>query len=144
MGASGGRNQYFSYFFPISGRRPETYSVAGQRDRKSLSYFVFFGVRGFVAGCHDQKPSRLASANPSSYPLDFRGWSSKISCFTRFWRATHSCDCSDQLQGVPGPPGPKCQKSLKKVVPGPTGPECQKSAQKVEKVTKKSLFGTFS
>ena len=28
------------------------------------------------------------------------------------------CDCSDQLQGVPGPPGPKCRKSLKKVVPG--------------------------
>ena len=30
----GGRNLYFSYFFPISGRRPEMGSVSGKQDRK--------------------------------------------------------------------------------------------------------------
>ena len=64
------------------------------------------------------------------------------------------CDCSDQLQGVPGPPGPKCQKTSQKGRPGPVGPECQKSAEKVTKKSPKSLslalfrdffdfFGTF-
>ena len=40
--ASGGLNLYFSYFFPISGRRPETYSVAGQRDCKCRAGFDLF------------------------------------------------------------------------------------------------------
>ena len=39
------------------------------------------------------------------------------------------------------PPGPKCRKSLKKVVPGLSA-RCQKSAEKVENVTKKSLFAS--
>ena len=55
-------------------------------------------------------------------------------------RADFRCDCSDQLQGVPGPPGPKCRKSLKRGRPGPVGPECQKSAEKVEKVPKRDFF----
>ena len=54
------------------------------------------------------------------------------------------CDCSHQLRGVPGPPGPKCQKTSQKGRLGPVGPECQKSVEKVKKVPKKSLFGTFS
>ena len=32
--ALGARNQYFSNYFPILGRRPETYSAPGQRNRK--------------------------------------------------------------------------------------------------------------
>ena len=61
------------------------------------------------------------------------------------------CDCSGQLQGVPGPPGPKCQKKRsQKGRLGPVGPECQKrAAEKVKNDKKVSLrhfldfFGTF-
>ena len=39
---------------------------------------------------------------------------------------------------------PAMPKKYQKVCLGPVGQECQKSAEKVEKVPKKSLFGTFS
>ena len=48
--------------------------------------------------------------------------------------AIQSCDWSDQLQGLPGLPGPKCQENLKMVVPGLSA----RSAQKKPKKSKKS------
>ena len=64
--------------------------------------------------------------------------------------STLSCDNSNQLQGVPAPPDPKCQKTSQKGRLRPTGPECQKSAKKCrksrkshEKVPKRDYLGIF-
>ena len=43
---------------------------------------------------------------------------------------------------VPGPPGPRCQKSLKKVFPGLSGQSAKKVPKKLKK-SWKSFFGTF-
>ena len=53
------------------------------------------------------------------------------------------CDCSAQLQGVPGPPGPKCRKSPKKVAQGLSA-QSAKKCRKSRKVTKKCQRETFS
>ena len=42
----GGRNPCFSYFFPISGRRPEIPVLAGGQDPNPRSLFVPPGVPG--------------------------------------------------------------------------------------------------
>ena len=60
--ASEGRNLYFSNFCPMSGRRPKTYSVAGQRDRnicrnnrRGRYRTVGYRKNAFVDACQAQR-----------------------------------------------------------------------------------------
>ena len=90
---------------------------------------------------------------PSPWRIRCRAWIPRVVRIFGMYglhvlSATLICDCSAQLQGVPGPPGPKCRKSLKKVVPGPSGQSAKKVPKKCrkshEEVPKRDFFVTFS
>ena len=52
------------------------------------------------------------------------------------------CDCSDQLQGVPGPPRPKMPKKSQKGRSGPV-PKKRRKSKKSRKSAKERLFRDF-